>query len=171
MKKLIYLTIITLLGFLNLKSQNDIHAGEMNFQNTIANDSILIEISAPTTGWLAVGFNIENKIVGSDLKMFKVNNGQIEAEDQFVKGIQDHPGDASIGGENNIKLLSGIEDAKGTRIKFKIPLHSNDRFDYSHKMKVDFWLILAYSESDDFEHHSIMRKHFQINWSEEQGIK
>jgi DOMON domain len=164
MKSMLIFYLLSLLIFLKLDAQNNIQAGKMTFESTIENDSILIKIKAPTKGWLAVGFNNKNGIVGSDLKMFRVRNSQLESEDQLVKGAQNHPNDRSLGGMNNIKLIDGFENAEGTSITFKIPLRSNDRFDFSHELNKDLWLILAYSIEDDFEHHSIMRQHFQIKW-------
>ena len=131
----------------------------------IENNSILIKIKAPTKGWLAVGFNDKNEIVGSDLKMFRVKNDQLDCEDQFVIGIQSHPNDEGLQGKKNIKLLKGQETNEGTSVIFKIPMTSNDLFDFSHEIDQNFWLILVYSASDDFSHHSVIREHFQIKWS------
>ena len=157
---------IILLSFSALEAQNDIQAGKMHFWSTVENDSILIKINAPTQGWLAVGFNQNNQIIGSDLKMFCVRAGKVIMEDQFVKGIQNHLEDINIGGTNNLKLIYGFENSNGTSIAFKIPLASGDSYDYFHEIGQELWLILAYSVEDDFEHHSIMRKHFQIKWKE-----
>ncbi len=137
----------------------------MSFEYVVENDSVWVEIKALTYGWLAVGFNDKNEIVGSDLKMFCVKDGHLEAEDQFVRGFQLHPADSKIGGTNNIRRLKGWESEEGTRITFKIPLVSKDEYDYSHQLGANFWLILAYSIDDDFEHHSIMRKHFLTKWN------
>ena len=167
MKSLIVFCVLLLFPFLKINAQNEIQSDEMSFWSTIENDSILIKIKAPTKGWLAVGFNDKNEIVGSDLKMFRVKNNRLEAEDQFVKGFQNHPSDSEVGGIQNIKLLSGEETSEATNLVFKIPLNSNDPFDYLHQPGESFWLILAYSVSDDFDHHSIMRKHSQITWSRE----
>jgi DOMON domain len=161
--KLIY-CVLSLLIFLKLNAQTNIQAGKMIFESIVEDNSILIKIKVPTKGWLAVGFNTKNGIVGSDLKMFSVKNGVLESEDQFVKGVQNHPTDVSLGGMNNIKLLEGMENEDGTSITFKIPLCSDDRFDFSHSLNQNLWLILAYSVEDDFGHHSIMRQHFQIRW-------
>ena len=163
MKPVIISFILCLFYSAGLKAQH-IDTGEMDFSYTIERDSILIEIKAPTKGWLAIGFNDENEIVGSDLKMIRIRNNRLEAEDQFVRGFQDHPADSYLGGFENIRLIGGTENAKGTALTLKIPFQSNDRFDFQHELGKSFWLILAYSVEDDFDHHSIMRKHFQIKW-------
>lgn len=164
MKSILLFSILSLFSFLKINAQNNIQAGKMSFWSSIEKDSVLIKIKAPTKGWLAVGFNSQNQIVGSDLKMFCVKNNQIEAEDQFVKGVQSHPEDKHLEGMNNIRLIKGTEAFGETSIAFKIPLISNDPVDFQHSLDQEFWLILAYSVEDDFTHHSIMRKHFQIKW-------
>ena len=150
--------------FFALPNENKIQQGPMTCTYSVQQDSIEIELSAPTTGWLAIGFNTENSIVGSDLKQLTIREGQVFYEDQFVQAFQTNPPDESHGGESNITIINGIEKAGSTTIKFRIPMQSEDTFDFKHCTKKDFWLILAYSQSDDFEHHSTMRKHVKTRW-------
>jgi hypothetical protein len=111
---------------------------------------------------LAVGFHHRNDIVGSDLLQFRVVNGRAEGEDQFVLGPGNHPPDSQIGGEDNLRLLSGTESAEQTCIRFKLPLQSGDERDFAHDPTQSGWLILAWSVSDDFGHHSRFRQHLRF---------
>ncbi|KAA3602849.1 MAG: hypothetical protein DWQ06_06670 [Calditrichaeota bacterium] len=158
----IWLACLLLSANLFAESKNSYTFGEMNFSAKIVQDSILVLIKAPTKGWLAVGLNSENSIVGSDLKMFRVVSGKVEFEDQFTTGFGIHPQDSELGGTSNVKIISGSENEKFTEILFQIPMVSKDKFDFKIEPNKKFWLILAYSTEDDFQHHSIMRKHKEI---------
>lgn len=163
--KIIYITpILLLVSALSLEGQNFLKLGGMTCTYEIQSDSIEIILEAPTTGWLGIGFNAKNDIVGSDLLLFRIRENHSEGEDQFVRGFQDHPTDRSLGGTTQFRLLEGEERNGVTKIKFRIPLQSPDSFDFKHQVRAPFWLILAYSVSDDFDHHSKMRKHQQIQW-------
>ena len=156
------LLCLPILLFFAATAQNVIQAGKMVFEYQMENDSLAINIKAPTKGWLGVGFNAKNDIVGSDLLQFSVRNKKAICSDQFVVGFQDHPEDAVLGGSSNISLLDAQEKNGWTSISFKIPLYSGDRFDFQHQSGKDCWLILAYSLDDDFNHHSVMRKHVKL---------
>ncbi|MCB0641506.1 MAG: hypothetical protein KDC44_07690 [Phaeodactylibacter sp.] len=123
-------------------------------------DSIEIELFAPTQGWLAIGFNREDAIVGADLLQFAVTSEGLRAEDQFVRKPQVHPRDT----EQNLRILSFREDQQGTMVRFKIPMRSGDPQDFEHQTHAPFFLILAYSAADDFQHHSRFRSHLAHQW-------
>lgn len=160
---ILFLSLPFLLFFVS-PPQNEIRLGAMTCKYQLSEDSIEFELHAPTTGWLAIGFNNENNIVGSDLLQFSVQSGNVVFQDQFVLGPQIHPTDLTQGGACNIDLIEGVEQNGATRIRFKIPLDSGDRFDYTHIPGEPLWVILAYSAVDDFEHHSLMRKHLKTKW-------
>ena len=97
---------------------DEIRQGAMLCRYTVFSDSLEIELEAPTNGWLAIGFNAENNIVGSDLLQFGIRSGKVYSEDQFVKAPGVHPSDQSLGGECNIRVLEGIEKAGSSRVRF-----------------------------------------------------
>ena len=138
----------------------------MTFGYELENDNLVMEISAPTTGWVGVGFNSTNNIVGSDLYLFHVVNGQAEGLDMYVKGIGDPKVDTTLGGNESFEILEASEKSGVTKIKFSLPFPSSDRYDFKHEKDTKFWLILAFSTHDDFAHHSRMRKHVPFTFSE-----
>ncbi len=136
-----------------------VFAGGMRMDYEIVNDSIIISLNAPTTGWIGIGFNDENNIVGSDLLLFHVVDGKPEGIDMHVQGIGDPRQDTDLGGITSFTLLHGKEANRNTEVRFSIPIKSQDQYDFQHTLSKSFWLILAYSAYDDFDHHSIMRRH------------
>lgn len=169
MKSPIIFTLIIywLMGSSALFAQQKIQAGSMQFEAWLQDEAIEIRLEAATKGWLAVGFNDKNDIVHSDLLQFRVEDGLVYAEDQYVTGVGKHPKDTQLGGEDHIEILSGEEQGGKTSVRFRIPFNSGDRYDFPHRLDKDFWLILAYSVDKDFQHHSIMRKHFPYRWKKE----
>ncbi len=162
-----YTFLFVLAVFLNesaLWAQQNIQAGKMTCTAQVLQDSIDIHLTAPTSGWLAVGFNKRNNIVQSDLIQLRVRDKKVEVQDQFVTGVGQHPEDTSLGGDNNVAIQSGWEEAGETSIHFRIPLRSEDHYDFQHQRNRKFWIILAYSLHDDFQHHSTMRQHYEIQW-------
>ncbi|MBX2840147.1 MAG: hypothetical protein KTR26_00135 [Flammeovirgaceae bacterium] len=155
--------IIALFSF-RTSAQEQLIVEKMKMSYEVKNSSIIISLSAPTEGWLLVGFNDKNDIVGSDLKMVRVRNGKIEAEDRFVKGLGDYPPDLQQGGKEDIQIENGYESNGKTNVTFSIPLQSADKKDFQHQLGEYFWLVMAYSIEDDFEHHSFMRKHLKFQF-------
>lgn len=155
----IILLAFFMVPFVLPSQRGPVHVGGMRMDYEIANDSVTISLKAPTTGWVGIGFNDENNIVGSDLLLFHVVNGHAEGKDMYVKGIGDPREDIDLQGSPSFALLHGKEENRNTQIQFRIPLNNEERSDFKHALSKPFWLILAYSTHDEFDHHSIMRRH------------
>jgi len=167
MKKFLVAPLIALLFgavYCTCSAQNPIHLGSMKMSYRLHQDTFIVSLEAPTKGWLAIGFNDVNNIIHSDLMMLKVQDGKVYAEDQYVKGPQNNPPDQTQGGTHDLFDLKGEEVGNRTIISFKRLLKNADTLDYQHTVGENFWLIMAYSISDDFNHHSIMRKHTRYKW-------
>ncbi|MEM1221064.1 MAG: DOMON domain-containing protein [Bacteroidota bacterium] len=136
---------------------------ELNYQKT--KTGVRCAIAAPTTGWVAVGFNNRDDIISADLLQFNVQDGTVYGEDQYVQAAGKHPVDVSLPeGQNQIKNLEGREENGWTYISFELAWESADPFDFALRPQKPVWLILAYSNSDDFAHHSHLREHRSVIW-------
>ncbi|GAA4270796.1 DOMON domain-containing protein [Aquimarina gracilis] len=153
--------LILILSFTwkNVEAQKTITTSGISFTYTIQGDNLECTLEAKTNGWIGVGFNDKNSIVNSDLLLFNIINGEASSTDLYVKGIGNPRKDSDLGGANTITLLNSIEKRGVTRVVFSIPLKSGDTFDFEHRLNESYWLILAYSVEDDFNHHSRFRKH------------
>ncbi|MEM9648152.1 MAG: DOMON domain-containing protein [Bacteroidota bacterium] len=145
--------------------QQHIEVDGITFSYQIEGDALRCELQALTNGWVGVGFNSKNAIVGSDLLLFNLVDGNPSCADLYVKSFGNPIKDEDLGGNNSIELLSAHEDEMSTVVRFTIPVDSGHPTDYVHSINQDFWLILAYSAEDDFEHHSRVRRHlpFRLN--------
>lgn len=153
------LICLCMLPFALLAQRGPLEVGGMKMSYQYQTDSLTITLVAPTTGWLGIGFNAANNIVGSDLLLFHVVNGHTSGKDLFVKGFGDPREDTDLQGQNSIRILEGKETNKQTTVTFRIALNSKDSNDFRHVLGEKVWLILAYSTHDEFDHHSRMRKH------------
>ncbi len=148
-----------------LHAQKEVTLGNMNMTYQVVGNEIEIQLKAPTKGWLGIGFNDVNSIVKSDLYLLRVRNGAVEGIDMDVLAAGNPKEDDTIGGTNDLTLISGKEEQNETTVRFRLPLNSGDKHDFIHSLDKDFWLILAYSQSDDYGHHSTMRKHTKFKFS------
>ncbi len=162
--KQLFLAMILLLP-VALHGQKKVTIKDMQFSYELKGTTVEIELNAPTLGWVGVGFNDHNSIVNSDLYLLRVKKSKVEGLDMFVVSAGNPKEDIELRGSNNIEVIEGSESSGSTRIKFSVPMDSKDPNDYKHKLNQDFWLILAYSQSDDFDHHSIMRKHIKYRFT------
>ncbi len=129
--------------FVLLAQREPLLVNGMEMSYEIRNDSIAINLTAPTRGWVGIGFNSEDNIVGSDLLLFHVVNGHTEEKDMYVKGFGDPREDVDLNGQSSFLILKGREHANETQIQFQISLNNQDALDYRHELSKSFWLILA----------------------------
>ena len=117
-------------------------------------DSNLIRfrVSAPTTGWVSIGFNAMPRMEGSNIIIGYVVNDTAYIQDNYGSGGWTHEPDTLAGGADNISGKSGSEADGRTEIQFTIPLNSGDARDYTLELDRMYSIILAYGPdgSDDF---------------------
>ena len=118
-----------------------------------------IELDAATSGWLLVGFNDRDDIVGADLKFVRVVDGKAELHDHHVVSVGVHQPDQA---PNEGKILSHAQSNGRTRVRLQLPQNPTDIHDFKIPETGRFWMILAWSVSPDLNHHSRVRRHFQI---------
>lgn len=122
---------------------------------------LYVQMNAPLQGWVALGFNDQNNIVRTDLVMVAVSQNRVEHEEFFVVGMGNPKPTSSLGGTKWVKDVSGQESEEGTSIAFAIHTTAS-KHHYELKEGQEIWLICAYSESDDFDHHSRKRRHIKV---------
>ena len=159
--RMIIILVMSCLGSI-IHAQMETSLGGMSWNCSKEGDFLIMELRAPTYGWIGVGFNSKDNIVQSDLLLFQVVDGQAKAKDLYVKGFGNPQTDDSLGGSHNIEILAYSEKDNETYIKFRRKWKTEDKYDYQLQNGEAFWLILAYSTHDEFEHHSRMRKHEKV---------
>lgn len=121
-------------------------------------------MAAGTSGWVAVGFDPEDRMQGANFIFGYVKDEEAFIQDMFgvrPSGPSAHPPDEKLGGTNDILEYVGQEEDGLTIIEFKIPLDSGDEYDKPLRSGESYGLILAVGPSDDFT-----AKHFSQGYGQ-----
>ena len=115
----------------------------------ISNTNLKVKLSAPTTGWVAVGFDPSTGMKGANIIIGYVNAGGVEIVDAYAHKLTNYDSDINLGGQDNISNKTGIESGGRTLLEFTIPLNSGDAQDKVLTKGATHTLLLAYGDSDD----------------------
>ena len=108
-----------------------------------------ITVRGRTTGWVAVGFDPQNKMKGADLLIGYMKDGKAFARDDFGTAVFLHSDDTKIKGLANILSASGSEVEGFTTMTFLVARDSGDSKD-AKLLKGSHKIILAAGRADDF---------------------
>lgn len=139
------------------QTMKTITKSEMEVSWQVVDDHLQIEMSAPTTGWVAIGFNTRAQLTGTSLFMGRVHQGKSEVVDFYVRAPGDYEPVTALGGTSVVQDVNGEEKESYTLVSFRIPLCPKSTFHQQLRKGETYHLLLAYSREDDFRHHSIMR--------------
>ncbi|MCX5858787.1 MAG: DOMON domain-containing protein [Proteobacteria bacterium] len=126
-----------------------------------------LKVSAPTTGWVAVGFPPDHNALmelGTNLIVGYVKNGAVSIEDDYVNIPHFHQSDVALGGVDNVTNKTGTQSGGSTEIGFTIPLNSGDAYDVPLATGVTTTVLLAHAldGTTDFVTHHAVRTSVQI---------
>jgi hypothetical protein len=151
-------------------AMKSISSGGMTVQWRVEGAMLHCQMSAPTQGWLAIGFNTRDQLMNTNLIMGCVQRGAQQSKGQDVVRVSDrfivapglHKSISELNGTEEISNVHGMESLVDgrtqTTISFSMPLHAHDT--KHHQILAEgqqYTLLMAYSMEDDFQHHSTMR--------------
>lgn len=115
-------------------------------------DYLLVTLAAPTTGWVAVGFQPTAFMKDANLIIGYVESDTPHLRDDFGTGQFTHASDESLGGTADAVILGGNESEGETVLEFRIPLDSGDAYDAVLSIGDSHTFIFAYGAdgADDF---------------------
>lgn len=151
--------ILLLVALFGAPPQNVIQKNGMEVAWRIEAQTLRVRVSAPTKGWVLVGFNTKPGLDGAKLIFLRVRaqaEGEVHRTD-FRYPAPYHKLRTSIGGSNYLRAIEGAQTEARTTVSAELPLDSGEALDIALKPGRKYHWILAYSTSDDFDHHSIMR--------------
>lgn len=134
----------------------------MVFEWIIEGKNLRCKILAPTTGWVAIGFNTHSGLAGTNLIMGAVEQEFYRIDDRYIVAPGNHKSMIQMGVEDQIILKNGKEWQGKTAIEFIIPLQSKDKYHLQLNEGSEYHLLMAFSAEDDFDHHSMMRTSTKI---------
>ncbi len=128
--------------------------GDVVFEWRIEEDGTVLHVrlEAPTTGWVAVGFEPTVLMKDANLIIGYSENDSEYIRDDFGTNVTSHEADLSLGGTSDVTLLGGGQVGNRTNMEFSIPMASGDAYDVVLTQGTTHTIILAYGPSggDDF---------------------
>jgi hypothetical protein len=124
--------------------------------------TINFEMEAPTQGWVTIGFNNSSGTKDAYLLMGRVVNGKTEVIEHYTLKPGNYKSFEKLGVGSSIRNVTGNEQDKSTLIKFSLPTKSINKYKKELSNGLSYNMILAYSRSDDFQHHSMMRTSIKV---------
>jgi hypothetical protein len=164
-KSLLFFTLIFLVtkcSSQTLLMMKHVNKNGMDVSWKIEEEHLLISVSAPSTGWVAVGFNTTDDLAGTNLIMAAVAGSDVILSDRYILAPGKHSPVTELGGTEAAIVVSGNENPVGTAITFRLPLLAQGKFHFDLSPGRSFHLLMAYSREDDFMHHSVMRTSVEI---------
>lgn len=134
----------------------------MTVQWEYKNSRIFIEMSAPTEGWVTIGFNSSENITGNYLLMGRVVEGRAEVVEHSTLSPGNYQSFEKLKVKNSVADVAGIEKNGNTTLQFSLPKISGNEYAKNLEQGKEYVLLLAYSREDDFQHHSVMRTSVHI---------
>lgn len=124
------------------------------FQWRVENDgaTLHVKIDAPTTGWVAVGFNPSVMMRDANFIIGYVTEGTGYIRDDFGTGTTTHESDTVLGGTSDVTMIGATEAGSRTEFDFSIPMSSGDDYDAVLTQGETCTVLLAYGPEggDDF---------------------
>ena len=142
--------------------QKSIEVGGMKINWKYLNGYVEFEVVAPNDGWVAIGFNSKNDIKDTHLLMFSIDDKSQQFEEFYVKDAGNPVPISELFESSSNLVYSCEEDNENTQVTFRIALDTYPQYSTPINEGTEIWLICAFSEEDDFEHHSMMRKHVKV---------
>ncbi len=126
-------------------------------------DRVHFTMKAPTSGWVAIGFNSQSGTKGTYLIMGKVENKKATVVEYYTLSPGNYKPIKSLGDKIEVEEVSGVQKGNTTQLKFSLPVKSASKYKRDLSRGNTYFLLLAYSSEDDFQHHSRMRTEVKIN--------
>lgn len=129
--------------------QHSLTVDRMTFAWSVTGENLVVKLSAPTTGWVAVGFNPTDMMKDANIIIGFVKDGKVEISDDFGVQPTQHFPDSKRDGADNVTVIGGSESGNTTTLEFSLPLKNGDPNDCVIDPKADTKVMLAYGPDRD----------------------
>lgn len=147
------LSLLFLAGFavntVAAEYDHETEAGGMSFAWKAADGNLHVKLTAPTTGWVGIGFNPTEGMKGANYILGYVKDGKVELRDDYGDSERNHNEDVKLGGTSDLTVIGGEEKGNNTIVEFSIPLNSGDKYDSVLNPEEDTVVLLAFGGSRD----------------------
>lgn len=129
--------------------QHSLTVDKMAFNWSIEGGNMAIKLSAPTKGWVGIGFHPTEKMKGANIILGFVKDDKVEITNQFGSQPFQHTPYAQQNGKDDVTVIGGNETGDTTTLEFTIPLRREDASHGVIEPNGDTVVILAYGPDRD----------------------
>ena len=140
-----------------------LEAGKIKLFWHIVEKNINIKLSAPTAGWVGIGFNPAEEMKDANFIIGYVKDGEVKVIDHHGSGKRQHRDDIALGGTDNVTGATGSESDGVTEIGFSLPLQTGDSLDGSLQPAADTIVLLAFGMTDRLAQQHVHRARLKLN--------
>lgn len=134
----------------------------MKFQWKVQGDRLRCIVSSPNRGWIAIGFNTTDRLTGTNLIMGYHQGKEGRISDRYILRPGVHKSIIDLG-EKSILLNPKVETTGDKKkMSFSIPLKPKGKYHTQLNEGNIYYILLAYSQENDLDHHSLMRTSVKI---------
>ena len=126
------------------------------------NDRIYFKMIAPTDGWVTIGFNTSTSTTGAYLLMGHIINGNVAVVEHYTTSPGNYSAITKFGAMAQVADVSGQQKGQRTTIEFSLPVMASGKYQRDLIEGLSYTMLIAYSQEDNFQHHSIMRTPVEI---------
>jgi len=149
-----------------------LEAKNMTVSWTLEGDQVHMQLSAKTTGWVAIGIDPENAMGGADIIMGAVKNGKVKIVDHYADAKRGHSPDDRLGGSNHVINPEGSETDGVTTISFTLAVAAAEEWDKPiHTDKMTRTMIAYGTGRDSFRTTHRYRAVYDINFATGEAVK
>ncbi len=119
------------------------------------------ELSAPTQGWMAAGFNDKAELHGTQFVIADLGSLPPRVEWHRATPPSHHRLD-ELGGHSDLMVSAGRQESGYSVLDFSLPVQIPPPFALDLRAGAQVSLMIAWSLAREFDHHSAWHQHFQI---------
>ena len=108
---------------------NSVQDGDYTFEWRIDGDELEARISAPTTGYVAIGFEPSMMMQDAEIVIGYVENGELHIRHDYGNASTSHMSIEDLGGVSHVTGIDGTLEGGVTTLHFRLPLSSGGEFD------------------------------------------
>jgi len=145
-------------------SSSPLDVGPMRVNWVYEEEDILFTVSSPGNGWVILGTNVKNDIVGATLYMGGVDDRTEQSyfSERRTVSMGSHRAKVDLGDPERAHNVTAAVSVSGTTLSFRVRVKPTREVEHDLRPGSSVWLILAYSVSDDLGHHSRFRRHVEV---------
>ncbi|MDR3629037.1 MAG: DOMON domain-containing protein [Desulfocapsaceae bacterium] len=128
---------------------HEITVQKMVFSWKVDGANINVKLTAPTKGWVGIGFNPSDEMKDAKFVLGYVKDGKLVLTNDFGTADTKHEAVETLGGKSDVTAIGGNIQGDMTTIEFALPLVSTDGKGCKIDPAGNTIVLLAYGPDND----------------------